>query len=216
MTLLPRLFPVALLTGALMSLAACKDQAPRATSAPAALQTSPAAPPPPAAGTQRLAFSPATSSSIEFVGRKLTGQHVGRFEKFEGSIDLHPTALDKSAVRVQIDMPSVKVEPNGLLDHLKSPDFFDVARFPAATFTSTAIRPGEAGAPHLITGDLTLHGQTRSISFPAKVVVAADAVTANAEFSINRKDFNIVYPGAPDDLIRDDVTIKLALRAPRS
>jgi polyisoprenoid-binding protein YceI len=200
---------------------ACKDGngAPRATSAPAsqpvALATAPAAVPPPAAGTRRLSFGPSTSS-IEFVGRKITGQHVGRFEQFSGTIDLDPAALDRSVVRVDIDMGSVKVEPDGLQKHLRSDEFFDVAKYPKATFTSTSIRAGEGGAPHVITGDLFLHGEKRSISFPAKLSLTPEAVSASADFSINRKDFKIMYPGVPDDLIRDDVTIKLALRAPRS
>jgi polyisoprenoid-binding protein YceI len=194
--------------------AGCKDKAPRATSAPASAPLAEALPAP-APGTQRLSFGP-SSSSVAFVGRKVTGQHEGRFEKFSGTLDFDAAAPEKSVVRVDIDMGSVTVEPDGLLKHLRSPDFFDVGTHPRARFTSTAIRPGEGAASHVITGDLFLHGESRSISFPAKVTVAPDAVTAQAEFSINRKDFKIIYPGAPDDLIRDDVTIKLDLRAPRS
>ena len=55
----------------------------------------------------------------------------------------------------------------------------------------------------------------KTISFPATIKVAADAVTGTAEFVINRKDFGIIYPGKPDDLIRDDVLLKLSLKAPR-
>jgi polyisoprenoid-binding protein YceI len=200
-----------------LSAAACKDKAPRATSAPSpAAAPLGAALPPPAPGAQRLSFGPATASSIQFVGRKVTGQHVGRFEQFAGTIDLDPAALEKSVVRVEIEMGSVKVEPEGLQKHLQSDEFFDVAKHPRAVFTSTSVRAGQPGAAHLVTGDLHLHGETRSITFPATITVAPEAVSANAEFSINRKDFKIMYPGAPDDLIRDDVVIKLALRAPRS
>ena len=60
-----------------------------------------------------------------------------------------------------------------------------------------------------------LHGVKKTISFPATVNVADDAVTAKSEFSINRKDFGINYPGKVNDLIRDDVLIKLDIRAPR-
>jgi polyisoprenoid-binding protein YceI len=103
-----------------------------------------------------------------------------------------------------------------LTGHLKSGDFFDVEKFPKATFTSTEIKPGGAGgATHTITGNLELHGVKKSISFPAKVTVDASAVKADAEFVINRKDFGLVYPGKPDDLIKDEVLIKLHVTAPR-
>jgi polyisoprenoid-binding protein YceI len=68
---------------------------------------------------------------------------------------------------------------------------------------------------HTITGNFDLHGVKKSISFPATIQVAADSVSANAEFSINRKDFGINYPGKADDLIRDGVVIKLTLKVPR-
>jgi len=57
---------------------------------------------------------------------------------------------------------------------------------------------------------------TKSISFPATIKVRGDTVDVDAEFAINRKDFGIVYPGMPDDLIRDDVLLKLQLRAKKS
>jgi polyisoprenoid-binding protein YceI len=60
---------------------------------------------------------------------------------------------------------------------------------------------------------LQLHGVTKSISFPATIKVGGDAVEVDAEFAINHKDFGIVYPGMPDDLIKDDVLLKLRIRA---
>jgi polyisoprenoid-binding protein YceI len=64
-----------------------------------------------------------------------------------------------------------------------------------------------------LTGNLALHGVTNSISFPAQVQISDAAVTLTAEFAINRKDFNITYPGKPDDLIRDNVVLKLNVNA---
>jgi polyisoprenoid-binding protein YceI len=66
-----------------------------------------------------------------------------------------------------------------------------------------------------VTGNLTLHGITKSISFPATITVAGDTVNADATFSINRKDFSINYPGKVDDVIRDDVLVKLTIHAPK-
>jgi polyisoprenoid-binding protein YceI len=58
-----------------------------------------------------------------------------------------------------------------------------------------------------------MHGVTKSITFPAKIAAAADAVTVESTFSINRKDFGINYAGASDNLIRDDVVLHLNVRA---
>jgi len=103
-----------------------------------------------------------------------------------------------------------------LTGHLKTADFFDVAKYPKATFISTKIEPGTAnGATHMVTGNFDLHGVKKSISFPATIQVAPDSVSINAEFSVNRKDFGINYPGKADDLIRDAVVIKLSSKVPR-
>ena len=63
-----------------------------------------------------------------------------------------------------------------------------------------------------MTGDLTIRGTKKSISFPAKIALDG-SFSLNAEFSINRKDFGIVYDGKADDLIRDGVVLKLALKS---
>jgi len=94
-----------------------------------------------------------------------------------------------------------------LTGHLSSPDFFDVPSHPTSTFTVASI---EAGT---VTGNLNLHGVSKSISFPATISVASDKVAVKAEFAINRKDFGINYPGKTDDLIRDNVVINLDLSA---
>ena len=90
----------------------------------------------------------------------------------------------------------------------------DVAKFPKASFASTSIKAGgEKGASHTVTGNLTLHGVTKSITFPATIKTTGTGIDADAEFAINRKDFGLVYAGKPDDLIRDDVVIKLTIRS---
>jgi polyisoprenoid-binding protein YceI len=203
-------------------LAACsKDpaaDAPKAAvtevKAPASAAAAPATEPPAAATAEALRIAPETSK-IGFVGSKVTASHEGGFAKFEGMIDLVDARPEVSRVRIDIDTASVQIDPPKLTEHLKSPDFFDVAQYPKATFVSTAIRPGADGAPHTVTGDFELHGVKKQITFPATIAVDAGAVTAKAEFAINRKDFGIVYPGMADDLIRDDVVIKLDISAPR-
>ena len=154
---------------------------------------------------------------IGFVGSKVTGKHEGSFSGVTGYVVLGAgDKVEGGKVKVDIDTNTAKTDQEKLDGHLKSPDFFDTQKFPKATFESTDIKPGgEKGATHTVTGTLDLHGVKKSISFPAKIEVKPDEVDASAEFSINRKDFGLVYAGKADDLIRDDVVIKLDVKAPR-
>lgn len=155
------------------------------------------------------------SSKVEFTGSKVTGKHDGGFKTFTGTVDLVNKKPEESKVSVDIDASSIFTEDENLTGHLKSADFFDVEKFPKAGFVSTKIVPDVAkGAEnYTVTGDFTLHGQTKSITFPAKITVGDVDVAVESEFSINRKDFGIVYAGKTDDLIRDDVVIRLNLKA---
>lgn len=169
---------------------------------------------PVAAGAKRLNVVTA-NSTLGFVGSKVTASHNGTFGSFSGTIDLVESAPEKSVVRIEIDMASVQTDEAKLTGHLQSRDFFNVAAFPKSTFESLSIAPG-AGGTYTVTGKFTLHGVTREISFPATIAITANEVAVKSEFSINRKDFGIVYPGMPDNLIRDDVVIKIDLKVPKS
>ena len=149
-------------------------------------------------------------SKIGFVGSKVTGKHDGGFKSFTGNIKVADGKIVGSP-EFKIDMKTLWSDNEKLTGHLKSPDFFDVAKYPSATFTATSIEP--AGDLSNVTGNLELHGVTKSISFPAKIEITDDSVTVNADFAINRKDFNINYPGKTDDLIRDNVALMLAIKA---
>jgi polyisoprenoid-binding protein YceI len=213
---LTHLARIAVPAALLLALAGCEDPTkdkPKATiseGAPAQTQAALTG-----AGAETLSIDTATST-LGFVGSKVTGKHEGKFEKITGSITLAGGKAEGGRVTLDADTSSVKSDQGDLDKHLKSPDFFDVAKYPKATFTSSQIKAGGTdGATHTITGELDLHGVKKTISFPATISVGADTVSGTAEFVINRKDFGIVYPGKQDDLIRDDVLLKLALKAPR-
>jgi polyisoprenoid-binding protein YceI len=172
-------------------------------------------PPPPPNGAN-YAFSQA-DSKVEFVGAKVTKKHEGKIGAFNGVVQLIDRDPTKSSVQVELDLDSLSVDEPKLAKHLKSPDFFDVARFPKATFKSTSIKAGgESNATHTVTGNLALRGVQKQISFPARIKVNAEVVQVEAEFVINRKDFGIDYRGMADDLIKDDVLILLKLTAKQS
>jgi polyisoprenoid-binding protein YceI len=185
--------------------AATVGEAKTATAAPASAET--------------LRVGP-DGSKIAFVGAKVTAQHAGHFREFAGTIALVPEAIEKSRVEFDIKVASLTIEggPEDLENHLRTPDFFDVAKFPSAKFVSTAIKAGSdvAGANYTVTGNLEIRGTSKSVTFPATINVGADAVQVKSEFGINRKDFGIVYPGMKDDLIKDNVLIHVDLNAPRA
>lgn len=197
-----------------LALAACDNNPSKGKTQ--ATATEPVVAAAPAAAGVKYVFSNA-DSKIEFVGAKVTRKHDGSFQTFSGTVTLVDNDPTKSSVTATIDVGSLKSDEEKLTGHLKSPDLLDVGEFPQAKFTSTAIKPGgDKGATHTVTGNLELHGVTKSISFPATIKTSGDSVDVDAEFAINRKDFGIVYPGMPDDLIKDDVLLKLQLRAKKA
>lgn len=152
-------------------------------------------------------------SKIGFVGSKVTGSHEGGFKTFTGGFAVAGDELASGTHQIVIDMDSTWSDSEKLTGHLKNADFFDVETYPESTFVLTSVEAIEEGGTHRLEGELTLHGVTRKIAFPATVTVADEQVTLTSEFSINRFDFGIEYPGKADDLIRKEVVIKLDLRA---
>ena len=151
-----------------------------------------------------------SGSSVGFKGSKVTGSHDGGFKNVAGSINVQGGKITGSP-EIKIGMKSIWADNERLTGHLKSADFFDVAKYPVSTFTVTGIEG--TGPTNNVTGNLDLHGVSKSISFPAAVQVADDALTVKAAFAINRRQWNINYSGKANDLIRDLVVIKLDLKA---
>jgi polyisoprenoid-binding protein YceI len=162
------------------------------------------------AAAKTFAFGP-DSSTVEFVGSKVTGSHKGGFKKFAGELNVENGALAGAGNKVVIEIDSLFSDTDRLTGHLKSPDFFDAAKFPTATFVTTAIEKQATNS--IVTGNLTMHGVTKQISFPADIKVSDGAVDLAAEFFVNRFDFDIKYAGKTDDLIRKEVVLKLKVSA---
>lgn len=201
---------VTILSGVIFLGAACSDPAAdksRAVTSEASQTASPAA----ATQGTKYQITP-QNSKIEFVGSKVTGSHNGSFQDFSGQID-YTGNVEQSRVNITMKTDSLTTDTPDLTKHLKTADFFDVAKYPEATFESTAIKTGgEKGASHTVTGNLTMHGVKKSVTFPATIAVTPDVASVDANFSVNRKDFGINYAGAADNLIRDDVVMKLTIR----
>lgn len=207
---------------ATLFLAGCADPAankPKATVDNTNKPASPASTAPaekPAPKGEALALN-GENSKIGFTGSKVTGKHDGGFKNLTGTIDLVNSKAEESSVTVEIDTTSIFSDADKLTEHLKSSDFFDTAKYPTASFKSTKIVADSAkgAGNYTVSGEFTIHGTTKSVSFPAKITVGDAEVAVESEFSINRKDFGIVYAGKTDDLIRDDVVLRLSLKSAR-
>lgn len=148
------------------------------------------------------------NSRIQFIGTHVGDKpdpRLGGFTKFSGKVAVDKTAV--TAVSFEIATDSMWTEFDKLTAHLKGPDFFDTKEFPEIKFQSTSVE-AVPGGKITVTGDLTLHGETKSILVPAIVTVTDDGVTLVAEFTIDRTEFGISYePGKVDKTVSLTVVV---------
>jgi polyisoprenoid-binding protein YceI len=145
----------------------------------------------------------------------------GSFRGVSGVISFDPADLSKSGVDAAIDVNTVDTGVAARDGHLKTADFFDTAKFPTMTFKSTKV--AKSGDGYAVTGDLTLHGVTKSVVLsletPDKAQTDAKGgvhrgFTAHA--TINRKDFGLLWAnktGTGDAVLGDDIKIELDIEA---
>ena len=95
----------------------------------------------------------------------------GEFAKTEGKAQIDEADLSKSSIEVTIDAASVDTRDAKRDNHLRSADFFDVAKFPTISFKSTKIEAGKDGAL-TVTGDLTMHGVTKPVTLEGSITKA--------------------------------------------
>lgn len=123
----------------------------------------------------------------------------GEFTKLAGSAQINPADPAKSTVEVTIQAGSLNTREPQRDEHLRSPDFFDVANYPTLTFRSKRVEPLEAET-FKVTGDLTIRGVTKQVTFDVEGPTPSvkdpwgnirAGVTASAK--VNRKDFGLVW-----------------------
>jgi polyisoprenoid-binding protein YceI len=147
----------------------------------------------------------------------------GRFSNVTGKISYDPKNLASAKVEAIIDTNTVDTQQAKRDAHLKSPDFFDVAKYPTMTFKSTKWE--KAGGKLHITGDLTIHGVTKSVTLdvegPAPEVRGPGGITigASAGTKVNRKEFGLIWNKLMDTggaVVSDAITITLDVEATRN
>ncbi|WP_291272154.1 YceI family protein [Geothrix sp.] len=156
-------------------------------------------------------------SEVSFKVGHLLAKTSGRFTKFNGTIKVDSANISKSSVEVTIESASITTDNEARDKHLKSPDFFDVEKFPTVTFKSTSVKEVAKGKLE-VTGDFTMHGVTKRITFPitnagTQPGMQPGSVVAgfvDGALSLNRSEFGIkTFPG----VVGETVAISLNVEA---
>lgn len=150
------------------------------------------------------------NTTITFIGAKPGGKHEGGFKTITGTASLPGEDLTELKLSLDIDMNSLYSDNPKLTGHLKSPDFFGVNSNPKSKFVSTKVEKSDAG--HKITGNLTMCGQTKSITIPAQISVKGDAIAVQSKFSIDRTQWGMTYGRGKID---DEVSLSVKVNAKR-
>ena len=161
-------------------------------------------------------------SAIHFSARHMVVSKTrGKFAKFSGAIQFDAADLSKGTVSVEIDPASVDTGDAQRDGHLRSGDFFEVEKFPKASFKSTkVVDKGEGKLA--ITGDLTLHGVTKSVTLDAsyegsgKDPWGGERAGFTATTTINRIDFGVSFNKALETgglLVGEKVELQLEVEA---
>jgi polyisoprenoid-binding protein YceI len=160
-------------------------------------------------------------SAASFKVRHLMISNVrGQFTKVSGTVDFDAKNPAASKVDASVDVNTIDTRVEARDKHLKSPDFFDVAKYPSITFKSKKFAAAGAGK-YKVTGDLTMHGVTKEVVLDLADVTAETKgmqgetrIGGQGVTKINRKDFGLSYGALMEGggaVIGDEVEITLDL-----
>ena len=169
-----------------------------------------------------------TSSLIRWAASKPTATHSGIIKIQSGNLFVDGNSVTGGSFTIDVtslknvDLSNDPTQQGKLEGHLKSPDFFDVTKFPTARFVITSIEPYQAdssqgvikNSTHLVKGNLSLKDSTKNISFPARITVDEKTLSASADFNIDRTLWGINYkgPGNPENwFISKEINLKLMI-----
>jgi len=170
------------------------------------------------AATTTWKLDPAHSTAEFKVKHMMISNVKGSFSGLSGDLTLHEPDHILTKIDASIDVSTVSTGDAQRDGHLKGAEFFDVEKFPTMTFKSTKVVP-EGGGDFTVTGDLTLHGVTQSVTFeveglsePAKDPWGNLRIGLSVAAKINRKDFGLTWNAALETggvLVGEDISIGL-------
>ena len=149
-------------------------------------------------------------SSIEFSIKNFGMQTKGTIKGLQGKIEFNTQKLATSYFNVSLDANSVNTNNSSRDKHLKKSDYFDVAKHPTITFTSTKISTTATANTYVVEGNLTLKGITKFISFNFVPTPQKNGYLFTGFIKINRRDFSI---GGSSLVLSDNLSIQLSVIA---
>lgn len=157
-------------------------------------------------------------SSVGFTLRHLVSKFTSSFTKVTGTINFDAAAPEKSSVEATIEIASVNTASEKRDNHLKSPDFFDEAKFPVATFKSKSWKKTGENT-FAVTGDLTIKDVTKEVVLAAELVGSGPGMGGamltgwSATTTIKKSEFGVAGPAMLSKALGDEVTITISIEA---
>ncbi len=159
-------------------------------------------------------------SAVSFTIRHFVSNVPGRFGDFSGSIKYDKQNPSASSVEFTVQAGSIDTDNADRDNHLKSPDFFDAAKFPTLTFTSTKVAAKDADTLD-VTGNMTIHGVTKQVTIPVEILGTVQTPRGEkagfeTAFTLNRKEYGIVWNRVLDaggTILGEDVKVTIAIEA---
>jgi polyisoprenoid-binding protein YceI len=161
---------------------------------------------------------PVHSTVLFRIAHANVGQFWGRFNDPAGTFTLDEADVTKSSFNIELQVANVDTHNEQRNGHLKSPDFFNAKQFPTITFKSTAVKKGAAGNSLDVTGDLTLHGVTKSVTVAVELTGKGEfpkgtpRAGLEAVLNIKRTDFDMKGMVGP---VGDDVRLVVSMEGVR-
>ena len=160
-------------------------------------------------------------SKLEWTGKKLGGEHYGELQLSSGHLTFEKKKLTGGSFEMNmasitcVDITDQKSNKR-LVDHLKSEDFFSVARFPTSTFVILK-SAAKSGMEYQITGNLTIKGKTNPVTFTAKMNTVNNQTIAEATLAFDRSKYDVkfgsqsFFENLGDKLVYDDIDMNVRL-----
>lgn len=150
-------------------------------------------------------------SEIAFVSKQMGVPVEGQFKKFDAQINFDPAKPEASKIAFTIDTSSASFGAPQTDAELPKAPWFNVAKFPQATFESTSIK-GQGGGKFEVTGKLTIKGNVKDVVVPVVLTQAANVTAATGSFTLKRLNFKIGDGEWSDtSMVADDVQVKFKL-----
>jgi len=161
-------------------------------------------------------------SGIGFTVRHFVSNVPGRFKDFDGVIKYDAQNPAASSVSFTVQAASIDTDNGDRDDHLRGPEFFDVAKFPTLTFSSTSVKAVDADTLE-VTGDLTMRGVTKKVTLPVEILGVmkgprGEKAGFETTFKLDRKEYGVNWNRVLDNggaILGDEVKVNISIEADR-